>query len=76
LRCRGEARALGPKAFATLQMLLDNAGRLVSREALIDAVWPDTAVTDSSMITAIKEIRKALGEGIDVPAIRTVHGRV
>ncbi len=58
----------------TLITLALAAGRVVSKEALIQAVWKDTVVTDDNLVQAIKEIRRALGEksGED-RFIQTVH---
>ncbi len=53
---------LRPKSFATLRYLVQNNGRLVSKDELIDAVWPDTAVTDNSLVQCLKEVREALGD--------------
>lgn len=53
---------LRPKSFMTLRYLVENHGRLVSKGELIDAVWPDTAVTDNSLVQCLKEVREALGD--------------
>jgi DNA-binding winged helix-turn-helix (wHTH) protein/tetratricopeptide (TPR) repeat protein len=53
---------LRPKTAAVLLHLLRHAGEVVSREALLDAVWPDIAVTDDSVTQCVSEIRRALGE--------------
>jgi DNA-binding winged helix-turn-helix (wHTH) protein len=44
-----------------LHVLVSNAGRVVPKEALIEAVWADVAVTDNSLERAVSDIRKALG---------------
>lgn len=54
--------SLTPKAFDVLLHLARNPRRAVSREELLDAVWPDTIVTDASLTQAVFLIRKALGE--------------
>ena len=53
---------LTPKALEVLLHLVRHAGRTVSREELLDAVWPDTIVTDASLTQAVFLVRKALGE--------------
>jgi DNA-binding winged helix-turn-helix (wHTH) protein len=53
---------LRPKAFITLKYLVENNGRLISKDELIEAVWPDTAVTDNSLVQCLKEVREALGD--------------
>jgi DNA-binding winged helix-turn-helix (wHTH) protein len=58
----GAERHLRPKAFALLWHLLDNAGRLIGREDLLDALWPGLSVTDDSLTQCVSEIRQALGD--------------
>ena len=53
---------LRPKTAAVLAHLLGHAGEVVSREALLDAVWAGLAVTDDSVTQCVSEIRQALGE--------------
>ena len=52
---------LPPKAFDTLVYLVENSGRLVSREELIQNVWPDSVVEDANLTVNISLLRKALG---------------
>ena len=58
----GEEIKLRPKSFDTLKHLVENSGRLISKNELFDAVWPDTAVTDDSLVQCLIEVRRALGE--------------
>ena len=51
-----------PKSFALLRLLVENAGRLVDRDAIMAAVWPDVVVTDELITQCIRDIRKALGD--------------
>ena len=53
---------LRPKSFATLKYLVENNGRLVTKDELIEAVWPGIAVTDNSIVQCLKEVREALGD--------------
>lgn len=62
------------KAFELLVCLAKEAGRVVSKADLIDAVWPDVIVTEDSLTQAIRDIRKVLGEA-GPASIRTVAGR-
>lgn len=57
-----EERKLRPKSFEVLKVLVENAGRLISKEELIGRVWPDTAVTDDSLVQCLIDVRRALGE--------------
>src|SRR5262249_16954445 len=57
----GEEIKLRPKSFKALLHLVENAGRLVSKQELMGAIWPDVAVTDDSLVQCLIEIRRALG---------------
>jgi DNA-binding winged helix-turn-helix (wHTH) protein/predicted ATPase len=71
-----QAVVLKPKAFDVLAFLVRNAGRLVPQEELIDAVWPDTVVGDSSLKSCVRQVRRALGDRVRNPQfIETVHRR-
>src|SRR5271168_4082154 len=66
--------ALRPKTFGVLRFLVENCGRLVSKDELFAAAWPDLAVTDDTLVQSIGELRRALGD--DGPRlIRTVPRR-
>ncbi|MFC7738481.1 winged helix-turn-helix domain-containing protein [Roseomonas sp. GCM10028921] len=58
----GGALLLRPKSFDVLRHLLEHPGRLVSREELMEAVWPEVVVTDDSITQCITEVRRALGD--------------
>jgi DNA-binding winged helix-turn-helix (wHTH) protein/tetratricopeptide (TPR) repeat protein len=58
----GEPIALTPKVFDTLVFLVERAGRLVSKEELIQGVWPRGFVDESNLTKHIWLIRRALGE--------------
>ena len=67
---------LRPKVFAVLAHLVAQAGQLVTKEALFEAVWPETAVTDAVLKACIREVRRALGDMAQTPRfIATVHRR-
>ena len=53
---------LTPKAFAVLRFLIEHAGRLVTEEELLEAVWPKVYVQPEAVKTQIYEIRKILGD--------------
>jgi len=57
----GAPVALTPKAFDTLLYLLEHRGRVVTKEALLEAVWPDTQVEENNLSQNISALRKALG---------------
>ena len=66
--------ALRPKTFAVLRHLVDNSGRLVSKDELFAAVWPNLVVTDDALVQSISELRRALGND-GARLIRTVPRR-
>src|SRR6476659_2943871 len=58
----GDEIVLRPKTFAVLRHLVDNFGRLVSKDDLFAAVWPNVAVTDDTLVQSIGELRRAIGD--------------
>jgi predicted ATPase/DNA-binding winged helix-turn-helix (wHTH) protein len=64
------------KTFAVLRHLVERPGQLVTKAALLDAVWPDVSVSDSMPAISVRELRKALGDAAEKPRfIETVQGR-
>ncbi len=59
----GRMRPLPPKVFDTLLVLVENSGRVVSKEELMRSLWPDTFVEESNLTQNISQLRRALGEG-------------
>jgi TolB-like protein/DNA-binding winged helix-turn-helix (wHTH) protein/Tfp pilus assembly protein PilF len=53
---------LTPKAFHTLLVLVENQGRVVSKEELLEKVWPDTFVEEASLTQNVFTLRKQLGD--------------
>src|SRR5712691_7996017 len=74
---RGEqALKLTPTAFALLHYLAAHPGRLLTKNELLEALWPETAVTEGVLTTHVRQIRQALGDEAKVPRyIETVHRR-
>jgi TolB-like protein/Flp pilus assembly protein TadD len=70
---RGSAVEMRPQVWAVLRHLALHANRVVTKEELLDAVWPGLVVTDGSVAQAISDVRSALGEGRD--AIKTLPRR-
>ena len=76
LTCAGSPVPLAPKPFAVLCTLARSPHRLVTKNALLDAVWGHRFVTDSVLKTAISEVRAALGDDSKQPRyIETVSRR-
>src|SRR5262249_60557948 len=65
---------LTPKACAVLQYLVAHPGQLVTKDALLAAVWPETVVSEGVLTNCIAELRQALGDNAQRPrCIATVH---
>ncbi len=67
----GTPRALGSRAFDMLVALAERPGRLVTKNELLDLVWPDVVVEENNLHVQMSQIRKALGND----AITTIPGR-
>ena len=71
-----EALDVTPKLLDLLFHLLDNAGALITKEQLLDALWPNANVTDNALAQAVSELRDALGDDAGAPQfIKTVARR-
>jgi DNA-binding winged helix-turn-helix (wHTH) protein/TolB-like protein/Tfp pilus assembly protein PilF len=71
-----EAVRIEPKAMDVLMLLADRVGRVVSREELLDAVWPGVVVGDEAITQSIIKLRKALGDDSRSPSyIETIAKR-
>ena len=67
---------LAPKVFDTLLILVDNGGRLVEKQELMNRLWPDSFVEESNLTFNIQQLRKALGDNARQPRfIETVARR-
>ncbi len=58
----GKAVQLAPRVFDTLLYLVDHAGELVEKSALLEAVWPDVTVEENSLTQNISTLRRVLGD--------------
>ena len=65
---------LRPKSFEALRYILERSGRLVSKDELTSAIWPDSFVSDNSLAQCFLEIRKAVQDD-DQRIIKTVSRR-
>ncbi|MDQ3918821.1 MAG: winged helix-turn-helix domain-containing protein [Acidobacteriota bacterium] len=59
----GKAVPLAPKVFETLVILVEHGGRIVDKDELIERLWPDSFVEESSLAQNIFQVRKALEGG-------------
>ena len=62
LMCRGIEISLPLKVFETLCLLVENAGHLMTKEDLLQRLWPDTVVQENSLNKNVSVLRKVLGE--------------
>ncbi len=63
----GAQLALPPKPFAVLRYLVENPGRLITHDELLDALWPETYVQPQVLRTYVLELRKLLGDDARQP---------
>jgi DNA-binding winged helix-turn-helix (wHTH) protein/tetratricopeptide (TPR) repeat protein len=76
LRRGGQPVALEPKTFDLLAFLVRHRHRVVSKDELFRAVWPEVVVSDSALTNCLWAARKALRDaGEPAPSIQTVHRR-
>src|SRR5262245_52993591 len=73
----GERRLrLTPREFAVLRHLVEHPERLITKEDLFTAVWGQTIVSEATLASCIRDLRKALGDSSNTPRyIQTVHRR-
>jgi predicted ATPase/DNA-binding winged helix-turn-helix (wHTH) protein len=72
----GQRLALTRKAFAVLNYLVEQAGHLVTKEELMEAVWPETFVQEEILKTYVRKLRQTLGDNAQYPLfIETHQGR-
>jgi len=75
LRRVGKAVELQATPFRLLQHLIHERERVVSKEELLEAIWPEVVVSDTALSSALKEVRRALGDdGKSQRWIRTLRG--
>src|SRR5271154_3981441 len=72
--CNGTEIALRPKSLDLLVTLARNSGRVMSRDELFDAVWPDVTVTEDSIAQCVREVRRAIGDS-EGRVLRTIVKR-
>jgi serine/threonine-protein kinase len=56
---------LSPKAIEMLILLVQNPGKLLQREMLINALWPETIVEDANLTVAVSQLRKTINQNGD-----------
>src|SRR5882762_6126395 len=72
----GNLIQLEPKALRLLLFLIENRGRLIEKEEILDTIWNGTHVTENALTREIGKLRKILGDDPKAPKyIQTVHTR-
>lgn len=72
---RGEVIPLEPVAARVLSFLLENGGRLVSKDELLETIWRDVFTTEDVLKRAVSQIRRALGDDAAHPRFIETHHR-
>src|SRR5206468_4035375 len=67
----GQPVTAGPRAFDVLLLLIERAGQLVTKDELLEGVWPKLIVEENNLQVQVSALRKILGQ----QAIATVPGR-
>src|SRR5438477_11013051 len=67
----GEPAAIAPRAFDVLLTLIERAGQLVTKDELLELVWPKLVVEDNNLQQQVSSLRKLFG----ADSITTVPGR-
>src|SRR4051795_7921188 len=70
----GEEVKLRPKVYETLKYLVEHPGKLIGKQELMQAIWPDSFVTDDSLVQCTLELRRALDDR-DQELLKTVPRR-
>ena len=74
VRRKGRTVQLGPTEFRLLRHLMENPGRVFSRERLLDAIWPrDRDIDVRTVDVHVRRLRKALNQGDEQDVVRTVR---
>lgn len=73
-RSDGEVIHLRPKSLTLLDYLAQNVGRIVSKQELMEAIWPNVHVGEDSLFQCIREVRSAIGDD-QRRLIKAVSGR-
>ena len=75
-RADGSPVPLGSRALAILQLLIERKGELVSKQQIMDAVWPGLAVEDGNLTVQLSALRKTLDQDrVEGSCIQTIPGR-
>jgi adenylate cyclase len=71
---QGQRIPLRARSFGLLRLLVENTGRLLTRETIMETLWPDLHVTEDNITQCAHDVRAALGPDLS-SMLRTVRGR-
>jgi DNA-binding winged helix-turn-helix (wHTH) protein/tetratricopeptide (TPR) repeat protein len=75
LRRDGEVVSIAPKPLALLGLLVSRCSRMVSRDEALAGVWPDVCVSDATLASTLRDLRRVLGDDAQLPRfIQTARG--
>src|SRR5437868_7496985 len=69
LQRQGQPVALTPKVFDTLVLLVENSGRLITKDEFMKQVWADAFVEEATLAQSVSQLRKALGESAVIETV-------
>ena len=76
LRHSGKVVPVQPQVFNLLLYLIEHRDQVVTKDELLNHVWPGRVVSESTLSSAIKAVRKAIGDsGQEQKLVKTLHGR-
>jgi DNA-binding winged helix-turn-helix (wHTH) protein/predicted ATPase len=76
LRYAGKLVKLEPQVFNVLAYLIDHRDRVVTKDELLEQLWPGRFVSETTLTSRLKSVRRAIGDrGRAQRLIQTVHGR-
>ncbi|MDJ0642070.1 MAG: winged helix-turn-helix domain-containing protein [Erythrobacter sp.] len=76
LRKAGEPVAAEPQVLSLLILLVENQGKLLTKDAIVESIWDGRAISDAALSSRVKSARQLLGDdGKAQRFIKTVHGR-
>src|SRR5437868_11992742 len=73
LRVNGAEVEVARKPLELLALLLNHAGEVVTKEEILDALWPDRDISEASLTVCVARLRTALSDD-DHNIVRTAHG--
>lgn len=72
VRLAGKVRPIEPRAYAVLACLAERSNRVVTKQELLETVWPGRRVSDASVARAVMKARQAIGDTGEPALIRTI----